>query len=74
MRARVECAHLRTEAVAGARRPGSRDAGEDESEGSAREPHGGTSPRPLHEGGTVPHKTLETGDFVRSRTLKVCMG
>ena len=57
----------------GANRPGraaagGRDDGEYERRSGTREPRRGSCPWPAHEGGTVPQKTLDFADFVRSRT------
>lgn len=50
---------------------GSRDAGKHERRRGSRELRRGSCPWPAHEGGTVPHKTLDFADFVRSRTAQI---
>ena len=68
MRARIERLRLLAERIARARGPGGRDDGKYERRSCDREPRRGSCPWPAHEGGTVPHKTLDFTDFVRSRT------
>ena len=69
MRARIERLRLLPERIARTCSPGGRDDGQYERRsGSTSEPRRGSCPWPAHEGGTVPHKTLDFADFVRSRT------
>ena len=67
MRPRIERLRLLPQGIDRPRGAGRRDDSEYE-RCRGREPRRGSCPWPAHEGGTVPHKTLDFGNFVRLLT------